>query len=149
MDQANKVKILQINSNRSRPAHDMALEAATRIEAGILIISEPNRNAIRSRKDWVYGEDLNTAIKIMPPGVTVRRQGQGPGYTYIDTGNFTIYSCYSSGNDELENLERTLDEIGNLVTTRNEKAIIAGDFNAKSPQWVMQTSDRRGQVLTE
>lgn len=40
-------------------------------------------------------------------------------------------------------------EIGNRIRLGNERAIIVGDFNAKSPQWGMAYSDVRGQVVTE
>lgn len=54
---------------------------------------------------------------------------------YIKTDDFTIYSCYSPGNDEINELVATLSEIGNKIRIHNEAATVAGHFNAKSPQW--------------
>ena len=39
-----QIKILQINTNRSQPAQDLALATAKDLVAGIVIISEPNKN---------------------------------------------------------------------------------------------------------
>lgn len=143
------IKFLQINVNRSRPAHDMALATSKNLGVGILIISEPNRNALRGRKDWFYDADLNTAIKIIDPNITIKDQGHGNGFSFVTTKDFTIYSCYSSGNDEIEDLESMLDEIGGQIRSTNKRSIIAGDFNAKSPQWGMTITDRRGQLMNE
>lgn len=143
------MKILQINCNRSIPAQHMALATARNLKAEILLISEPNKRSIRDRKDWFYDEDQNTAIKIIDTNIPIRSQGQGTGFTYIAIEDFVIFSCYSSGNDSIQTLEGTLLEIGNLIRTTMTKAVISGDFNAKSPLWGMNFTDERGKRLTE
>ncbi|XP_057656710.1 uncharacterized protein LOC130894130 [Diorhabda carinulata] len=128
----------------------MAVSVAKIIGAGILIISEPNLNFIRNRKDWVIGDDLTTAIKVNNCDISIKSQGYGAGFTYVTiTDDITIYSCYMSGNDEDQTLEETLNAIGRLVREKNQKAVIGGDFNAKSPQWGMSYSDRRRHIVTE
>lgn len=143
------MKVLQINTNRSRPAHDIAVATATELEAGIVIISEPNLAVLRDKKDWVTDDNIDTAIKSFDRKMLVRREGRGHGFSYIGFDDYTIYSCYSSPNGDLHDLNIMLEEIASLVRSNNEKAIIAGDFNAKSPQWGMAFSDRRGQIITE
>lgn len=144
-----KIKFLQINTFRRRPCHDVALATAKELGAGMILMSEPNRNAVRNRKDWICDEDLDTAIKVMDNKITIKRCGQGHSFTYIATPGLTVYNCYSSGNKDLEDLEEILYEIGRLIRLNKEKAIVVGDFNAKSPQWGLQATDRRGQVITE
>lgn len=49
----------------------------------------------------------------------------------------------------MEDLEETIQEIENLIRANRSEAIIAGDFNAKSPQWGMDYTDARGSKMTE
>lgn len=127
----------------------MAVATASNLGATILLISEPNKRILRERKDWFYDEEQNTAIKLMDTSMPIKSQGQGRGFTYLAIKDFIVFSCYSSGNDNIETLEQTLFEIGNLIRTVTMKAIIAGDFNAKSPLWGMNFTERRGQLLSE
>lgn len=127
----------------------MALATARDIGASVLIISEPNRQAIRGRKDWIFDANLDTAIKLLDSKIPVENQCIGPGFSYISTGELAICSCYCSGNDEINDLEETLSAIGDLVRNSSVNTIIAGDFNAKSPQWGMNLTDSRGKVMTE
>lgn len=121
---------------------------AQKLGAEILLVSEPNINAIRGRRDWIFDEDVKTAIKVVNNEVAIRKHGQGQGFCYIVTRNLTIFSCYCSGNDEIVDLEVTLDEIDLTIRANENEAIIAGDFNAKSPQWGMGFTDARGDLMT-
>lgn len=127
----------------------MAVATAKNIGAKVVTISEPNRNLIRGRKDWTYDKALDTAVKVLDNNLIIKKQGYGPGFTYVTLAEYTIYSCYSSGNDSIDSLEETLDQIGTLIKTDKQRAIITGDFNAKSPEWGMNYTDRRGHVVTE
>ncbi|KAJ8971162.1 hypothetical protein NQ317_006549, partial [Molorchus minor] len=60
--------------------HDMALATANQIGAGIILVSEPNRNAIRNRNDWICYEDLDTAIKVLDRDAPTFQRGD---YTSI------------------------------------------------------------------
>lgn len=127
----------------------MALATGRNLGADVLIVSEPNITAIRDRKDWVADEHHKSAIKILNKKVNIRSQGRGRGYSYIETEKCTLFSCYSSGNDEIQDLEETLQQIESYLRLHRNDTIIAGDFNAKSPQWGMSSTDRRGQILTD
>lgn len=144
-----KTRMLQINTFRSRPVHDLAISTANDLGIGILLMSEPNRNAIRHRKDWIFDTDIDSAIKIMDRNIIVNKHGKGQSYTYIVTPTYTIYNCYASGNKEIEELETMLDEIARRIRRHKENALILGDFNAKSPQWGENTTDERGERITE
>lgn len=144
-----KIRILQINTNRSKQAHDMALATARELSVDVLIVSEPNKSAMRGRKDWIFDDRLNSALKVLNTDIKIKGQGQGCGYSYVVTNKMTLFSCYSSGNDEIEDLDNTLVEIESHIRVNNNEAVIAGDFNAKSPQWGMNVTDRRGQLLID
>ena len=127
-------RIVQINCNRSYPALEMALEVAGEEKAAILFLSEPNKRVIQNRKDWVYDDDLEAAIKVVDPRITVIDWGIGAGFSYVATPSFTVYACYASPNGNIRDLKDYLQDIGGRVRARKEEAFIAGDFNAKSPQ---------------
>lgn len=143
------MKILQINTNRSKSAHDLALTTAMKMGAGMLVLCEPNKRSIDGRNDWIYDEELDTAIKVMDKDIPIRAQGKGNGFSYVATASFTMYSCYASPNRKVEELEILLQNIANCIRFRGEEAIVAGDFNAKSSQWGMTRTDGRGKIVTE
>lgn len=143
------IKILQINMNRSRQSYDLTIATAIEMGVKVILASEPNRSTLKDRKDWMYDKEMDTAIKVMDPLIALEGQGCGPGFTYIKILGLTIYSLYASGNDDIEDLERTLALIQSRINGNRESAIVAGDYNAKSPQWGMPTADRRGDVVTE
>lgn len=64
-------KILQINTNRNRPAHDLALVVAGKVGAGVVAICEPNIKAVKGRKDWLVDEIMDAAIKVMNKNVII------------------------------------------------------------------------------
>lgn len=142
------LKFLQINLNRSRAAHDLTLQTAQDMKADIILLSEPNRRAIKDRKDWIYDNEQNAAIKVLST-IPVKTRGSGPGFAFVTIPNLTVYSIYSSGNNDIQLLDNTLHSIERRIHSRKENAIVAGDFNAKSPQWGMDFTDRRGQIVTE
>lgn len=148
LDTMKYIKFLQINLNRSRQAHDLALATANELSVDILIVSEPNKLAIRNRSDWISDRELDTSVKVLS-NMPVRSQGNGPGFAFISLPELTVYSVYSSGNNSIDQLEETLNNIERRIRTRNENAIVAGDFNAKSPQWGMHYTDKRGETVTE
>lgn len=128
---------------------DIAVAEGRNMRVSAVLISEPNKQAIHRRKDWVHDNMMDTAIKILDASLVITDKGHGTGFTYVSTAHYTIYSCYSSGNKEIQELETCLNEIGNRIKFNRECAIITGDFNAKSPQWGMNYTDQRGAAMTD
>lgn len=141
-------KVLQINTNRSREALDLALVTARNLQADLILMSEPNKQLIE-KKGWLSDPRKDSCIVILNPDIKINEQGHGYGYTYVKTPVYTIFSCYSSGNQELTVLEQMLDEITTLIRKSNNKCIIAGDFNCKSTLWGMNKTDIRGSKMEE
>lgn len=144
-----KVKVLQINTNRRLVAHDLALATAKELGAGVIAVCEPNKNAVKDQADWICDDDLDTAIKILDQSLPVLGQGKGKGFAYVTTPALIIFNCYASPNQEIGELEDTLEGIGTRLSQDRTNAIIIGDFNAKSPQWGMHTTDARGNTVVE
>lgn len=147
MDRKNT--FLQINTHRSETAVDLALATARRKAAQIVLISEPHKATLRKHPNWYCDENLDTSIVVLDKGTKIKAWGKGTGFSFIETENYRVFSCYSSGNQEIEHLEALLEEIGSIVQTRGGKNVIAGDFNAKSPLWGERRTDRRGQTMAE
>lgn len=141
--------VLQINTNRSQSALDMAYKVGLRTNASLLLVSEPNKKAIKGRKDWIYDQEMDSAIKILDKNLVVTGQGHGHGFSYASVTGYTIYSCYCSPNRDIQELENTLQQIGDHISLDKQEALVAGDFNAKSPQWGMTYTDKRGEAVTE
>lgn len=141
------MKILQINLNRSRSAHDLALVTAKELNTDILIISEPNRKAINEKRGWISDDETDAAIKVLNAELIIEEQGKGLGFSYISMPDLIIYSCYMSPNRDIEEFEETLNQIEQQLRRNRKKTIIAGDFNAKSPLWGTKTTDRRGEIV--
>ncbi|KAK9737094.1 hypothetical protein QE152_g11042 [Popillia japonica] len=130
MSQTFKFKVLQINTNRSRPVQDLALTKAVELGAAVIAVSEPNKNSIRLRKDLIKDEKLDVGIKVLDSKVPIKSIRQKSGYVSIELNSLTIYSCYRSGN---EDLTRMLDEISDQIRTIQNGTVVTVDINAKSP----------------
>lgn len=126
----------------------MALATAINTSTDILLVSEPNKNMMKPN-EWIYDEQKDTGIRIFNHNLNIRNQGEGDGITYIVTPDFTLCSCYASGNRDLNHLDDLLDQISSLIRSAQGKTIIVGDFNAKSPQWGMTKTDTRGAVMED
>ena len=85
-----KIRISQINCNRNYPAHDIAPIVETEIRASIMVLSEPKKQAVTNRSDWVYDYELETVIKVINPKVLVKDQGAEEGIFYVATPLFAI-----------------------------------------------------------
>lgn len=115
----------------------------------MLLVSEPNKLALSGRRDWIYDSQLNAAIYLTGKHTIIMERGSGPGFCYITTPKYTIYSCYSSGNEDIDCLDKILQDIEVKIKNENKMVIVSGDFNSKSPQWGMRNSDSRGLLLTD
>lgn len=143
------MKFLQINTNRKRVALDMALATAKNLSIDIVLISEPNKAEMIKRRDWIYDDKQDSGIIILDNKIRIQAQGKGVGFTYVKINEMDIFSCYASGNQDIEHLENLLNDMSPTLRSKGTKAIIAGDFNSKSPLWTNHKSNRRGAVIEE
>lgn len=147
------LRILQINTNRSKTAMDLAMATAKRKKCDMIVIAEPNKNATKNKKRNVYtNEILSASIVNVSDRHTVRRYNSGKSYVCIETDTYVIYSVYIGPNCEQEIFEACLEEIQDDLTRKNnasENVVLAGDFNAKNVVWGGSHTDKRGRVLSE
>lgn len=84
--------------NRSSQLYDLTTVTAIEWGVEVILASEPNRN-------W---QKRDNHFKIMDPHITLQEQGCGPNFTCIKIQGLSIYSLCTSGNDDIEVLEKYL-----------------------------------------
>lgn len=134
-------RIIQINLNRSKLAHNHLEELTDRRKIGVIIISEPNINYIEKFKnnyDWTTDSDKTTAVVITPhsnAGIAKKVSRQNHSKVKLEN-NTKIISCYCSPNCTTTEFEEYLDNITADIDLNNiNNTIIAGDFNAANTMW--------------
>lgn len=143
------MKFLQINTNRRRDALDLALATAYNLGRSFILLSEPNKLLMQKRREWLCDDRQDSGIIILERNIKIQAHGSGVGYTFVKINDITIFSCYTSGNDDIELLGNFLADISTQIRNSGGKAVIAGDFNSKSPQWTENRRDRRGMLMEE
>lgn len=141
-------RILQINTNRSKGAQDLALQTAVQLNIDILTITEPNISSLGEQ--WIADETKVAAIKWMKQGLQIKR-GKEKGFTWATHKNLTVYSCYISPNVNLQEYLDFLDRLEGSIRTHDpsREIVITGDFNASSSIWGSRTTNRRGLAVEE
>lgn len=90
-----KNKFLQINTHRSQAVMDMALATAKNMGAQIILISEPNKAALKKHNEWICDENLDTCIIIMDNQINIKSRGNGTGFSFIETENYSDFNTKS------------------------------------------------------
>ena len=151
------LRIIQINLNRTKVAHDLLEVTAAQWKADICLVSEPNL-AKAKEAGWALDIRQDAAIWVVNPGkqeAKVRRRGKGKGFVWAEMGSgAVIYSCYISPNRPTshfaEYLEKIQESVNSVVGTNREvPVLICGDFNAVAPDWGAEDQDERGAELVE
>lgn len=149
------VKILQINLNRSRTAHDLLEETARYLQVDLCVLSEPNVSITRRKKltGWTVDNKVDAALWWTDHNTTLSTtdQGQGDGYAWVTLeNNLRVYSCHYSPNRTAQDFQRFLEEMEKSIELNNHrKIVVSGDFNAAATQWGSDTTTKRGQLLLE
>lgn len=95
--------------------------------------------------------DDKTAIALSSTvNVAATDSSKGPGFACVALSGFLVYSCYWKPGGLLQDFERFLAGLEDDVRRRdNPEAvlIIAGDFNAKSSKWGLDTRNQHGSTL--
>lgn len=143
-----KMKILQLNVNRSKASQSLLGVMANEAEADILAVSEPNRNMVKGGS-WKCDLEEDCAIQLLNTKRAILQSGTGPGFVWLELTEYRIFSCYYSPNKPMEDINLALDELANVIRSSKKGAIIVGDFNAKSPEWGECREDARGRALSD
>jgi hypothetical protein len=142
------IRVLQINLNGCQAAQDLMVQIAEERRADLVIISEQYRNASNR---WYSGSDSRSAIYAPTTHLRITGVGHdnGGGWTWVEIEKLRLYSCYFSPNSPIDAFANDLRRLEDDVKTSILPVILAGDFNAKAPEWGSSTTDRRGVLLSE
>lgn len=144
------IKFLQINTNHSSGAQDLALQFIYERKIDFCCIAEPwsipNNNtnwfSSKSNRAAIYCNNLEMRKKCK----FVASLGDWVG---IGVESILIVSCYMPSNDTMAKFKRTLKELKTLIRDNHDRVLLCGDFNARSVLWGCNTGERRGAVLDE
>lgn len=122
--------------------------AAMKKQVDIAIICEPNLRQIEGRK-WHVDTRKDAAIGILSNNITLGNSGGGNGYVWLEIGELVVYSCYISPNCNLQDCETWIVELADNIKRHNKQSLVAGDFNAKAPEWGSNVLCPKGDILTD
>lgn len=150
------LEILQANINNSRRAHDMAIAAARRRHAQVLIISEPSASTGGGR--WFESTDRRAVIIVTDTELPAKQLTAGVGFVTVKIGDTEVTSCYFSPNIPITEFRNQLRVVTDTTIRRrsrrnlgeaNGPMIIAGDLNAWSERWGSAKTNSRGRAVEE
>ncbi|KAK9731426.1 Endonuclease-reverse transcriptase [Popillia japonica] len=118
------------------------------MDIDIAVISEPNIN-ISISHNYIMDKNRNVAIYIRNKNMGIQGCSVGEGFVCIKWKDWCIYGCYCSPNIPYEDFKSFIDALTSNIKATDLDAVIAGDFNSKSPMWGSQFTDIRGEYLTE
>ncbi|KAG8226805.1 hypothetical protein J437_LFUL002851 [Ladona fulva] len=137
------MKILQGNMNKIRIADALLPQLLLEEEADILLLSEPYRR--KDCRTWFSSTRKNIAIWIPNPRqARVEQHGAEEYYVWARIDGITYVSCYFSPNDSILEFEVKLGMLEDHFRDTTQELVIAGDFNARAPEWGMLQTNKRG-----
>ena len=143
-----EVKILQINLNHCRLAHDLLMQTVAEDRPDIVAMSEPLYYPV----NWHVNKSGTAAIWVT--GINRKRSlddrvEKGDHLIGVVMGGTKYVSGYVSPNVSMETFSEALDEMEKMRRSHSGPCVVMGDFNAKSPAWGSVRTDRRGAELTD
>lgn len=144
------LSILQVNLNKCVAAHDLLEQTASAMGVDVCLVSEPNK-AVAGARRWLVDERGDAAVWVVNKQVKVDEFGSVEGVAWIKLrGGELMLSCYFSPNRSLEEFHDFLNGLTSLTAMgKSRPVLVAGDFNAKSPEWGAPNWDRRGEELSD
>lgn len=117
-------------------------------EADVVLASEQYRNA--SEDTGWYSNAAGRSAVYVTGGMSVDATGPiDTGFRWILINSIRVYSVYYSPNVTLVEFNMFLDRLETSVRGADGSVLIAGDFNAKRPEWGSPTTDQRGDALAD
>ena len=134
--------------HRSRAAHDLLEQICFEKNADIVLISEQYRN--RDGPGW-FSDDLGTAAiwNRDPQNIHIAGHGGGSGFVWVRHQQTHYVSVYLTPNQTISDFQAKLEGLEDAAREMQGELIIAGDFNAKAPEWGEARSDRRGRLVMD
>ncbi|XP_046687072.1 uncharacterized protein LOC124372704 [Homalodisca vitripennis] len=116
--------------------------------ADALLVSEQYR--IRDPSVW-FPDTLHTAAFWVrnPQEVLMRSHGQGRGFVWERCRDVTIFSCYLTPNEAIQDFRDKIDCLEESVIGTSGHVIVGGDFNARTVEWGMSLTNSRGKYILD
>lgn len=144
-----EIKILQINLNHCRLAHDLLNMTVKEIGIDIVLIAEPLYNP----GNWIYASGGKAAIWVTGLNGINREEDKdkiGIDYAAIGIDNVTFIAIYLQPNIKIDKYENNFKIIIDSIKQdqkANKTIYLGGDFNAKSPAWGSNKLDSKGIII--
>ena len=140
--------VLQGNMHRSSTAHDLLGQICFEKHADIILISEQYRN--RQEPGW-YTDNLGTAAiwNRDPRNIHITDHGSGSGFVWVRHKQTYYVSVYLTPNQSINEYKAALEVLEDADRDIQGELVIAGDLNAKAPDWGEARSDSRGRLVTD
>lgn len=144
------MKLIQVNLNRCRAAHDLLDQVIVEEEADVVVVSEPNVT-IAERRGWYVDTNSDAAVAISKktPKTRVVNVEKCNGIVWIELEEVCIGSAYVSPNAPLQSYVDYLNQLEVFILRSVKPVILCGDLNSKSTSWGSPTTDCRGEKLEE
>lgn len=143
-----KIKVFQANVNRSKPSLDLLIHQAKEFGTGLLLILEPNY--VPDSANWFASQNNGAAIFVDTNLVRMSRLViRASRFVAIRCGKYMIISVYTSPSIGLVEFNVLLDELSGTISSRVNKILLAGDFNAKASARGSRSTDQGGRLLTK
>ncbi|GJQ67290.1 hypothetical protein Trydic_g8191 [Trypoxylus dichotomus] len=140
---ADEIRVIQINTNRSRLADELLYQLAFETNTDIVLISEQYRN--RDQPTWFSNPRTTSAIWISSSrNIRVEGHGSEEGFVWVTCEAMTFFSCYLTPNESIQQFRTKIDALEDAIFNTQGEVIVGGDFNAKVIEWGMPHPDSRG-----
>lgn len=123
---------------------------ANQLGIDILVISEPKHSKSEG-EGWFNEASSRATIAVLNNKIPIDKIGSNNevGFRWVQIGGVIIYACYWSPNTEFTQFIDFLDRLEASIRIANGMVIVAGDFNAKSPEWGDHREDAKGRALAD
>lgn len=121
-----------------------------RLQVDIVLVREPHR--IKTEDEGWFGDTGGkAAVAVVNPRLPITKIGpaNNQGFRWIAIEGIRIYSCYWSPNTDLAAFIYFLDRLEASIRSARTPVLVAGDFNAKSPEWGNHREDQKGRALAD
>lgn len=140
-----ELKIMQLNVNRCRAAHDMLYTDTMREGIDVILGQEPNKKLCDK---YLCDLDCDTFIYTSDK-INVVKRHIGKGFVSVELEKVIFLSVYFSPNKDETSFGNFLYDISLYLRSSCKETIIGGDFNAKMEIAGAKNQDRRGFLLED
>ena len=109
------LKVLQININRCKAAHDILEHFLKENRIDLVVIIEPNKK-IATTSDFITDRDIDVAIKIVNKNIGFNKSHIDSGIVMIDTDSIQILGGYFSPNKSNDEFEKYIEVIESIMS---------------------------------